>query len=186
MTQQDTAVSSDRNGAGQAFLTLDFEASCLPRHGRSFPIEVGIANLYGQSRYWLVRPDREWQNWMWTVEAEALHGLTRQQLENEGQSATAVMRQLNSATRGYRVISDSVLDQAWLATLSQTAGIPAEFKIEHISELLNFYDPAAASIRRAVERANDAAPVRHRARADALWLACIVDSLIQGSHNQPA
>nr|MEC6700676.1 hypothetical protein [Sphingobium sp. SJ10-10] len=37
------------------YVTIDFEVSCLPHHGRSFPIEVGIADSQG-SRAWLIRP----------------------------------------------------------------------------------------------------------------------------------
>ena len=55
-------------------MAIDFEASCLPRHGRSFPIEVGIAGG-GIARSWIIRPHAAWAGWDWTAEAEALHGL---------------------------------------------------------------------------------------------------------------
>ena len=50
-------------------LAVDFEASCLPRHGRSYPIEVGIANENGTARSWLIRPAVLWEGWTWTEEA---------------------------------------------------------------------------------------------------------------------
>ena len=41
-------------------IALDFEASCLPRHGRSYPIEIGIADEHGlirsKSDHLLVQP----------------------------------------------------------------------------------------------------------------------------------
>jgi hypothetical protein len=120
-------------------ITLDFEASCLPRDGRSFPIEVGTGDLAGWSRSSLIRPDPLWQDWTWTAEAEALHGISRRQLDREGCSAEQVMRELNAATQGYRVISDNDLDLGWCATLSRAAGISPDFKIGHIAELLDFF-----------------------------------------------
>src|SRR3546814_5436437 len=61
-------------------LTIDFEASCLPRHGLSYPIEVGIARE-GKARSWLIRPHDDWAGWHWSAEAEALHGLDRDRVE---------------------------------------------------------------------------------------------------------
>lgn len=160
-------------------ITIDFEASCLPRDGRSYPIEVGIADLSGWSRSWLIRPDPLWQDWTWTAEAEALHGISREQLDREGCSTEHVMGELNAATHGYRVISDNDLDQGWCATLSRSAGISAAFKIGHIAELLDFCQPTKDGIEAAVVRADRAAPARHHARADAIWLASVAGSLIE-------
>jgi hypothetical protein len=164
----------------QTLLAIDFEASCLPSHGRSFPIEVGIADLAGWSRSWLIKPDPEWRDWSWTAEAEALHGISRQQLDREGLLAAEVLDVLNTSTRGYRVISDNDLDRAWLSTLSQAAGVPADFRIGHIAELLDLYHPTADGISEAVARADRVAPDRHKARFDALWLASVADSLVRG------
>ena len=65
-------------------IALDFEASCLPRHGRSYPIEIGIADEHGLIRSWLIRPPDAWAGWGWTQEAERLHGISKEQLARDG------------------------------------------------------------------------------------------------------
>lgn len=67
-----------------SLLAIDFEASCLPRHGRSFPIEVGVADGEGWSRAWLISPHADWDDWHWTSEAENEHGITREQNDRDG------------------------------------------------------------------------------------------------------
>jgi hypothetical protein len=161
-------------------ITIDFEASCLPIHGRSFPVEVGIADLSGWSRSWLILPHADWRDWCWMPEAEALHGITRDRLGREGRPAQEVMAELNAATQGYRVIADHDLDQQWLATLSHSAGVPATFRIGHIAELLDRYQPTPEALRRAVAIADGQAPMRHQARADAIWLASVANSVAGG------
>ncbi|WP_236549427.1 hypothetical protein [Novosphingobium sp. TCA1] len=42
-------------------ILIDFEASCLPEYGLSFPIEVAAARIDGQSRAWLIRPLPVWK-----------------------------------------------------------------------------------------------------------------------------
>ncbi len=86
-------------------MAIDFEASCLPRHGRSFPIEVGIAGG-GIARSWIIRPHAAWTGWDWTAEAEALHGLSRARIEAEGEPADLVLAQLAAAVAGCRVVAD--------------------------------------------------------------------------------
>ena len=158
-------------------LTIDFEASCLPVDGRSFPVEVGVASLGGWSQSWLIRPADGWADWTWTGSAEATHGISRDRLAREGQAVADVMRGLNAVTAGARVIADHDLDTVWLATLAAAAGIQPTFRIGHIAELIDIWTPDPAKIRRAVEAADRANPIRHRAAADARWLATVVDKL---------
>ena len=58
----------------QQVAIIDFEASCLPEAGESYPIEVALAKVDGSTRSWLIRPSPEWQFWDWSSEAEHLHG----------------------------------------------------------------------------------------------------------------
>ena len=44
--------------SSMGIVTIDFEASCLPQRGRSYPIEVGIAGNKG-SLAWLIQPPRQ-------------------------------------------------------------------------------------------------------------------------------
>ena len=158
-------------------LTIDFEASCLPIDGRTFPIEVGVAGSRGWSKSWLIRPDKSRGGWTWTGSAEGIHGISRDRLKRDGQTVTDVMRGLNAATRGARVVADHRLDAIWLATLAMAAGIAPTFRIGHISELIDVWTPEPTKIKGAVEAADRANPVRYRAAADARWLATLVDHL---------
>lgn len=154
-------------------LTIDFEASCLPRHGRSFPIEVGIAGP-ATVRSWLIRPSDDWNGWDWTDEAQALHGISRDRIMSEGRPAQAVLGELSAFVAGRRVVADSVLDQYWLETLAAAAHAPAPFAIDHVAQLLDERHVDEAAITAAVAFADANHPARHRAACDAQWLQAVV------------
>lgn len=159
-------------------LTLDFEASCLPRHGRSFPIEVAIADLSGRTRSWLIRPDPAWSDWGWTAEAEALHGLNRELLYAEGMDVRAVLAELADAVGGREVFADHHLDSCWLNTLAEAAGQRPPFRVSHVASLLDRWQPTASTMEAAVINADALVPHRHRAAADARWLSIVVRGLL--------
>ncbi|WP_176400364.1 hypothetical protein [Sphingobium sp. Z007] len=154
-------------------MTIDFEASCLPRHGRSFPIEVGIADG-DMARSWLIRPHADWEGWDWTAEAEALHGLSRERIACEGQPADVVLAELAAATRGRLVVADSLLDQHWLDTLAAAAGAPAPFTIAHVATLFDDEGVDEERIAAAIAFADARAVIRHHAAGDALWLSALI------------
>ncbi len=165
-------------------LTLDFEASCLPRHGRSFPIEVGLAGG-GLSRSWLIRPDDRWTGWDWTREAEALHGLTFERLLRDGLPAARVLSELIDHVQGRRVIADSVLDTYWLGELAAAAAVPMPFVIDHITMLFDEQRADDARIAKAIVYADSLGLKRHRAEGDAQWLAALVDGLMRTEETPP-
>ncbi|HKY80451.1 MAG TPA: hypothetical protein VJM09_03150 [Sphingobium sp.] len=165
-------------------LTIDFEASCLPRHGRSFPIEVGISGR-GRTQSWLIRPHESWTGWDWTEEAQALHGLPLEQLHREGLPVEAVLDRLVAAVDGCRAVADSVIDQYWLETLAQAAGEGAPFLIDHVSLLLDEYGAGERRITAAVAYADARHPVRHRAGCDAAWLSCLLDHVAGEANGMP-
>lgn len=154
-------------------MTIDFEASCLPRHGRSFPVEVGIADG-DRSRSWLIRPHDDWSGWDWTAEAEALHGLTRDRIMREGQPAAVVLAELVAATQGCRVIADSLIDQYWLDTLAAAAGATTPFKIQHVVTLFDEQGADARRVAAAMAFADGQGATRHHAAGDALWLSALI------------
>ncbi|MEJ7934124.1 hypothetical protein WG907_07645 [Sphingobium sp. AN558] len=159
-------------------LTIDFEASCLPRHGRSFPIEVGLAGP-AMVRSWLIRPSDDWFGWDWTAEAEALHGLSRERIAREGQSVDMVLRELAALVDGFCVVADSVLDQYWLETLAIAARTTAPFAIDHVAQLLDERQIDEAGIMAAVAYADAHHPARHRAACDAQWLQAVVSHALR-------
>jgi hypothetical protein len=160
-----------------SLVTIDFEASCLPRDGRSYPIEVGIADMAGWSRSWLIRPEAPWKDWTWKAEAAALHGIDREQLDREGLPVAVVMAELNACIAGREVVADHDLDRVWLAILSDAAGIRPAFRIRHVAELLDQWRPSSDMLQRAIEGADRSSLARHRAAPDALWLARLVGGL---------
>ncbi|PJG47464.1 hypothetical protein CAF53_03800 [Sphingobium sp. LB126] len=157
-------------------LTIDFEASCLPRHGLSYPIEVGIA-CDGKARSWLIRPHDDWAGWYWSDEAEALHGLSLDQVNREGLPAETVLAELAAACDGRRMVADSMIDQYWLDTLADAAGQPTPFLIDHVSFLLDEHRADEQRIGAAVAYADARHAERHRAASDALWLSALLDHI---------
>ena len=166
-------------------VAIDFEASCLPRHGRSFPIEVGIA-FGGRSQSWLIRPHESWAGWDWTAEAQALHGIALEKLYLEGLPVEAVLDRLVAAMDGRRAVADSALDQYWLDTLAQAAGEAAPFSIEHVASLMHEYGAGESRIGSAVAYADAVQPTRHRAAPDAAWLSALIDHVVEQPHAMPA
>jgi DNA polymerase III epsilon subunit-like protein len=166
-------------------VAIDFEASCLPRHGRSFPIEVGVAS-FGRSQSWLIRPHESWAGWDWTAEAQALHGITRDRLYRDGLPVEAVLDRLFAAMDGRRAVADSTIDQYWLETLAQAAGEQAPFMIDHVSILLNEHGAGESRIASAVAYADLRHPERHRAAADAAWLSALLDHVAGDARAMPA
>jgi hypothetical protein len=161
----------------RSIMTIDFEASCLPKHGRSFPIEVGVSDLAGTSRSWLIRPHDRWRDWGWTEEAQAMHGLTRDRLEAEGEPPQDVLTELSVAVRGRQVVADSDLDIEWLKTLAAAVHRPLSFKIDHVAVLLDAWNVSAERAADAMRAADRLTTVRHRAGPDARWLALVLKAL---------
>jgi hypothetical protein len=151
------------------FVAIDFEASCLPRHGRSYPIEVGIAGTAG-ARSWLIKPDPRWQDWDWTGEAFGLHGITREQLNDEGIAPERVFAELRRAVSGKRVVADSMIDSYWWDTLAAVTPYRHASPIEHASNVLGEWGVTSDMISAACDEAERLCPARHRAVADARWL----------------
>ncbi|MCW2411813.1 MULTISPECIES: hypothetical protein [unclassified Sphingobium] len=164
-----------------AVIAVDFEASCLPQYGRSFPIEVGIASTEGWSRSWLIRPHADWADWQWSEEAESLHGISRAQLERDGLDARCVARQLRAAVAGHEVIADSYFDDAWSRTLFAAAGEATHLPIRCLAELRLFHDTDRTVLTRLLDAADRQRARRHRAEDDARWLAQLMAGLIAES-----
>jgi hypothetical protein len=160
---------------------IDFEASCLPRAGRSFPIEVGIADERG-ARSWLIRPRLEWAGWGWTAEAERLHGIDRAMLEGQGVPADQVAAELADATCGRRLLADSILDEQWLGLLLGSPAVRSpRLPIVHIRAILSALQTSDAEIEAACIALALQPLRRHHAGDDARWLYGLVTSLRQSA-----
>jgi hypothetical protein len=162
-------------GPDLAIITIDFEASCLPRHGRSFPIEVGIAGV-GTTRSWLIRPHDDWQGWDWTSRAQALHGLRREQIARDGLDVAQVLGELTTAVAGHRLVADSLIDQYWMDTLA-AASHGRSLAIDHVSMVMDELGVGEERLGRALDQADRLVAARHRAAEDARWLAAVIVEL---------
>lgn len=156
---------------------IDFEASCLPNHGLSFPIEVAVAKVGGGSRSWLIRPAARWFYWDWSQEAEALHGISRELLKQKGLPAQQVLREVAAEVAGYHVYADSDLDSYWLETLAEACDAPLPFPILYLGELFQQMRTSSAAIEAAEGKAAARLPQEHVARNDARRLAITVELL---------
>lgn len=159
------------------FIAIDFEASCLPQYGRSFPIEVGIASPLGWSQSWLIRPHATWEGWQWSEEAQSLHGISLEQLHREGLDVRLVASLLRSAIGDNIVIADSLFDDDWSRALFDAAGERHHIPVRSISDWPDFQAIDARHIQTAINAADGVGPRRHRAGDDARWLASLIAAL---------
>lgn len=147
-------------------ITIDVEASGFGRG--SYPIEVGLAFADQESESYLIRPAPSWEHW--DRGAEAVHGISREQLLREGASVVEVAALLNARLAGNRVYSDAwSFDTSWVARLFDAAGFSQHFRIDTIRNLLTEAEVECwQEARRQVESA--AVEIRHRAAVDARLL----------------
>lgn len=158
------------------YVTIDFEASCLPRHGRSFPIEVGIAGHEG-ARSWLIRPITGADRWDWTLEAAALHRIDPRELDRDGLPPHRAYAELSRAIDGRRVVADSILDAYWWSLLAGVAGEEADNRIVPVGALFDEWGVSTEDIMAAQRHADALCPGRHRAADDARWLWTVLTTL---------
>jgi len=76
---------------------IDVEASGFG--GTSYPIEVGVALDGGRRFCTLIQPAPSWT--FWSDQAEATHGVSRQQLRTFGKPVPEVAGLLNEKLAGY-------------------------------------------------------------------------------------
>lgn len=100
---------------------LDFEASSLGK--RSYPIEVGWVFEDGRSEAHLIHPAPGWTDW--DEEAQAIHGIARQELLAQGTSHDAVAHRMVEALSGHDlVVTAPSWDGKWMSALLRAAGLP--------------------------------------------------------------
>ncbi|MBH0111397.1 hypothetical protein I5E68_00340 [Novosphingobium sp. YJ-S2-02] len=157
---------------------IDFEASCLPEYGQSFPIEVAIARIDGSSRAWLIRPSPAWRYWDWSDEAEALHGISRELLADKGQPPELVLDEMIAFTQDCDLYADADLDEYWLEVLCHAVKRPPPFPIRYLGEFIGRRGYTRPQVVSALEEAKRRAPKEHLAREDAKRLAIMVKYLL--------
>ena len=100
---------------------LDFEASSLNADG--FPVEVAWVFEDGRSESHLIRPAPGWTDW--DGEAEAVHGVSREQLAEEGADHADVAARMLEQLSGHALyVTAPSWDGQWLSLLLRAAGLP--------------------------------------------------------------
>lgn len=143
---------------------IDFEASGFGVD--SYPIEVGVVLANGQKYCALIKPAADWR--YWDVQAEQIHGLSRDSLQAFGKPIPLVAAELNAFIAGRTVYSDGwVVDKPWQSRLFYSAGLQADFHLSALEMILNEKQMALWSQTKRQVIA-DLALTRHRASSDAL------------------
>lgn len=149
---------------------IDFEASGLSK--QSYPIEVGLTN--GSDEYQaLIKPMAHWQ--YWSDEAEAVHTLSKSQLESDGLNPAHVAHALNNKLSGQPVYCDSVQwDGFWCNVLFADNSIHQRFEVLDIQDLIKQSDDRLETFLATRSRLENADEYTlHRALDDAkiIWQA---------------
>lgn len=112
---------------------IDLEASGFGRG--SYPIEVGFALEDRVVHSFLIRPATNWVHW--SEDAERIHGISREQLQQQGMSPREVALRMNELLRGKTLYSDAwSFDSSWMGRLFEEAELVQRFRIETINKLL--------------------------------------------------
>jgi hypothetical protein len=151
---------------------IDIEASGFGRG--TYPIEIGFITGTQQTGCTLIKPINTWT--VWCDQAELLHGISRQLLDQNGRDIFWVAKWLNEHLRGETIYSDAWgNDMCWLGNLFEEAEICQLFKIESLVTLLTESEKEMwASVYNQIIVATDLS--RHRASTDA---KLIQDTYIQ-------
>jgi hypothetical protein len=100
---------------------LDFEASSLGKH--SYPIEIAWVFEDGRSQSFLIKPKPGWTDW--SADAEKVHGISRDRLQEEGSDVEPVVRELMAKLSGNELYASSPSwDGKWLSALLRGGGMP--------------------------------------------------------------
>jgi hypothetical protein len=149
---------------------IDLEASSLAAN--SWPIEVGWCFEAGAPETHLIEPFASWPRTAWDPQAEALHGVSLDELMQKGRPGAAVCHRLNAALKGAKVYSDAPdWDSFWLYRLFSTAGVRQRFSLGDLGGLL--VSMAGEKLESIFAEADRTAPRRHRACEDVLHMRAL-------------
>lgn len=111
---------------------LDIEASGLDK--ASYPIEIAWNDAKGNITSFIIKPHPEWT--YWSDEAEKLHRIYREELEESGITLNDACDRLDAELSGRGIYSDAPFyEKQWLDKLYQTANRRRPFAILGISRI---------------------------------------------------
>jgi len=145
---------------------IDFEASGFGPE--SYPIEVGVIKANGERYCTLIKPDECWQHW--SEEAEDVHRISHDTLEEIGKPIRDVCFDLNEFLGDGDVFSDAWShDHAWLMRMYDAANVHPTFQLRAIEFILNELQLGSwDETKERVFSSHD--KVRHRASNDAFLI----------------
>lgn len=115
-------------------MIIDIEASGLG--SSSYPIEVGVALADGEKFCQLIVPIDSWSHW--DKDAERIHRITKQNLQENGNSVTTVVDTLNMLLKDKVLYTDGwVVDKPWLTLLFDAAKKTMLFRVSPIEIILS-------------------------------------------------
>lgn len=147
---------------------IDFEASGMAPD--SYPIEVAVVSCE-TSFSSFIKPARYWTHW--SFDAQDMHGLTQNQLHQEGDTPVAVARNMNQLFAGQVLCSDSPQDSFWLDVLFEAADLMPTFELKPLEVFVG--REAASDIYRRLPTTR-----HHRAFHDATALMNACRALFEG------
>ena len=145
---------------------IDFEASSLDLLS-SYPIEVGVCLADGNTKSWLIKPHVLWKDW--SEKAARIHGISKDQLEQEGKEISLVVRELNELLDGDVYCDAWAFDSFWLHRLFKAGKCKPNFQLDSLSSILDEEQINQWQDIRA-EVIDELQLVRHRAANDAYIL----------------
>ncbi len=144
-------------------IIIDIEASGFGNQG--YPIEIGFIMEDKQTWCALIQPEADWE--FWDEQAESIHHISRDILEQHGKPAELIVAQLNHLLANKVVYSDGwAHDYVWLHQLYESVNQSPSFKLQDLRYILD-----EAQMRHWHETKQDVIEemhaVRHRASSDA-------------------
>ena len=156
----------------QQVAIIDFEASCLPEAGDSYPIEVALCSWPAPdapAAAWstLIAPDPSWvRDGVWEQRSQIVHGIAPAALVGAATAYAALEALDRLATLGSLAWCDGGdHDAYWLGRLATAAGRRARTTL---GDLHRVRDAMGTEQKARFDREVAAHPVRHRAASDAL------------------
>lgn len=144
-------------------IIIDIEASGFGSQG--YPIEVGFIMEDKQTWCALIQPEKNWE--FWDKQAESIHHISRDILEQHGKPAELIVAQLNNLLANKIVYSDGwAHDYVWLHQLYESVNQKPSFKLQDLryildeAQMLHWHETKQGVI-------EEMHAVRHRASSDA-------------------
>ena len=100
----------------------------------AYPIAASWSIATGELKAILIRPEDEWQQW--DSSNEDSHGLSREQIEMQGESVLDVIREMSDDFDKKPVfVKEPYLYKKWLATMYQAYGSELPFDLVNVEDI---------------------------------------------------